>query len=66
MHSCSLRQTCLSAIWPEWLFKSVHLVLGPARDTLNALHSGLIGDYVAWIVAGIAMMASMFAFTGWR
>jgi multicomponent Na+:H+ antiporter subunit D len=49
---------------PEWLFKPAHLVLGPARDALNALHSGLIGDYVAWIVAGLAIMAAMFAFSG--
>ena len=49
---------------PEWLFKPVHLVVGPARDALNALHSGLIGDYVAWIVAGLAIMATMFAFSG--
>jgi multicomponent Na+:H+ antiporter subunit D len=46
---------------PRWLFQPIHRVVGPARDALNALHSGLIGDYVAWIVAGLALMAAMFA-----
>jgi hypothetical protein len=28
---------------------------------MHRLHSGLIGDYVAWIVVGLAMFAGAFA-----
>jgi hypothetical protein len=27
----------------------------PATVALRAVHSGLVGDYVAWLVAGLAM-----------
>ncbi len=30
-------------------------VLGSALDALGALHSGLVGDYVAWIAVGLAL-----------
>jgi multicomponent Na+:H+ antiporter subunit D len=34
---------------------------GPTR-VLEALHSGLIGDYVAWLAVGLALMAGVLAF----
>jgi multicomponent Na+:H+ antiporter subunit D len=45
------------------------LVVGPIRATqsaptraLEALHSGLIGDYVAWLAVGLALMAGVLAY----
>ena len=35
----------------------------PLFFALNWLHSGLVGDYVAWIVAGLALFAIAFALT---
>lgn len=44
------------------------VVVGPIRATqsaptrlLEALHSGLIGDYVAWLAVGLAVIAGMLA-----
>jgi multicomponent Na+:H+ antiporter subunit D len=35
----------------------------PVVKTLNRIHSGLIGDYVAWIMLGLALFAMAFAFS---
>jgi len=35
----------------------------PLFAALDWLHSGLVGDYVAWIVAGLALFALAFALT---
>jgi len=32
-------------------------------DPIRALHSGHVGDYVAWLVAGTAALAVLFAVT---
>lgn len=45
---------------PRWLRRSVKVVTGPLHDVLDLLHSGRIGDYVAWITGGIALMALAF------
>jgi hypothetical protein len=29
---------------------------------LKALHSGVVGDYVAWLVFGVALVGALFAF----
>jgi len=36
-------------------------VVPAVSDALQGLHSGLIGDYIAWIMAGLALFAVMFA-----
>src|SRR5207244_1957560 len=38
-------------------------VLGPPVELLRSLHSGRIGDYVAWLVAGAAVLGGLFALT---
>ena len=40
-------------------------VLSPLTAPLRSLHSGAIGDYVAWITAGIAGCTSILLFTNW-
>jgi hypothetical protein len=30
--------------------------------SLKALHSGVVGDYVAWLVFGVALVGALFAF----
>ena len=35
----------------------------PVIKTLNQIHSGLIGDYVAWIMLGLALFTVAFAFS---
>jgi multicomponent Na+:H+ antiporter subunit D len=34
----------------------------PLYTALDAWHSGLVGDYVTWIVVGLALMALCIAF----
>jgi multicomponent Na+:H+ antiporter subunit D len=29
--------------------------------SLKALHSGVVGDYVAWLTAGVALLGGLFA-----
>jgi multicomponent Na+:H+ antiporter subunit D len=36
---------------------------GPAIERLKAVHSGVIGDYVAWLTAGTAVLGGLFALT---
>jgi multicomponent Na+:H+ antiporter subunit D len=36
-------------------------VLGPPTQTLKALHSGLVGDYVAWLTFGVAALGGLVA-----
>ncbi|HVY13980.1 MAG TPA: proton-conducting transporter membrane subunit [Rhodopila sp.] len=42
--------------------KGVDRVLGPWVEVLQGLHGGLIGDYVAWVVVGLAVFAVTCAF----
>ena len=43
--------------------------LGPVRalrrplQGLRALHSGHVGDYVAWLTAGVSVIGGLFALT---
>jgi multicomponent Na+:H+ antiporter subunit D len=46
---------------PKVLERTVHYGAAPVSRFLNALHSGLIGDYVAWIMVGVALFAAAFA-----
>jgi multicomponent Na+:H+ antiporter subunit D len=35
--------------------------VAPVLDALQAVHSGLIGDYVTWLTVGLALFAIVFA-----
>jgi multicomponent Na+:H+ antiporter subunit D len=37
--------------------------LGPPIGVVRAAHSGIVGDYVLWIVAGTALIGAVWAFT---
>jgi len=37
--------------------------LGPAFRGVRALHSGHVGDYVAWLTAGVAILGGLMAAT---
>jgi hypothetical protein len=39
------------------------LATGRAIDWLRPLHSGYVGDYVTWLVAGAAVLGGVFALT---
>lgn len=45
---------------PGLLNRSAQRVLDPLSAGLDFLHSGAIGDYVAWVVAGLAPFAAAF------
>jgi multicomponent Na+:H+ antiporter subunit D len=38
-------------------------VVRPGLARLRALHSGHVGDYVAWLTAGVAVIAVVFGVT---
>ena len=40
---------------PRLVARGYDRMFGPALDALSALHSGLVGDYVAWIAVGLAL-----------
>ncbi len=42
---------------PAALVRASDRVTNPPLEGLNALHSGVVGDYAAWIAAGLAMLA---------
>ena len=46
---------------PGMLTRGFDRVLSPVFQTLNQIHSGLIGDHVAWIMIGLASFAVAFA-----
>ncbi|MBV8590530.1 MAG: hypothetical protein JO212_10810 [Acetobacteraceae bacterium] len=46
---------------PGPLVRATQLLTGPLFRVLNALHSGLIGDYVMWIAVGLALFVAVFA-----
>ncbi|KAB1072861.1 NADH-quinone oxidoreductase subunit E [Methylobacterium planeticum] len=46
---------------PDWLDRSVRTTQSAPTRALEALHSGLIGDYVTWLAAGLALMAAVLA-----
>jgi multicomponent Na+:H+ antiporter subunit D len=46
---------------PGALVRATEAVLHPLHTVLEAWHSGLVGDYVTWIVVGLALMAGWVA-----
>jgi multicomponent Na+:H+ antiporter subunit D len=49
---------------PENLPKLVDMSLKPVFAVVQKLHSGLIGDYIAWVTVGLAMFTIAFAWSG--
>ena len=45
---------------PELLVRSAQRVLDPLSAGLDFLHSGAVGDYIAWVVVGLALFAAAF------
>ncbi len=45
---------------PGLLVGGLDRLLGPVLQGLSGLHSGLIGDYVAWMMLGVALFAVAF------
>ena len=50
------------ATLPAVLVGGVDRAISPALGVLRDLHSGVVSDYVAWIAAGLAVLATAFAF----
>ena len=48
---------------PHALTGALHWLSAPVVKTLNRIHSGLIGDYVAWIILGLALFTIAFTFS---
>jgi multicomponent Na+:H+ antiporter subunit D len=46
---------------PRLVVRSVALATRPLLGALQAIHSGLVGDYVAWLVVGLALFTIVFA-----
>lgn len=46
---------------PNWLRQSAHIAVAPLWQVLTKAHDGVVGDYVAWMVAGVAIMAVVLA-----
>jgi multicomponent Na+:H+ antiporter subunit D len=46
---------------PTLVRSTLRAVLGPPVATLKVAHSGLIGDYVAWITVGTALVGGLWA-----
>ena len=44
--------------WPRFLTRSTDAVTQPLLRGLDDLHSGLVGDYVAWMIVGLAGFAA--------
>ena len=47
---------------PRLLLAALDAAFAPIAGLLLRLHSGLVGDYVAWIAAGLALLGAAFAF----
>lgn len=48
---------------PDRLWLVTGRIAGPPLAGLRALHSGHVGDYVAWLTVGVAVLGALFAFT---
>ncbi len=44
---------------PAWLARATDRLSAPLFGGITRLHSGVIGDYVAWITAGLALFAAL-------
>jgi multicomponent Na+:H+ antiporter subunit D len=42
---------------PKGLVKGVNKGTAPILSAMQAIHSGLIGDYVTWLVVGVALFS---------
>lgn len=47
--------------FPDKLRHAIDRATRPVGDVLHGLHSGLIGDYVTWVVVGLAVFVIAFA-----
>jgi multicomponent Na+:H+ antiporter subunit D len=48
---------------PKFITEAAKTLLHPIFGGLQALHSGLIGDYIAWLTVGLALFAGAFMLT---
>ncbi len=48
---------------PAWLVSGTDRLSAPVFRAITRLHSGIVGDYVAWITAGLAVFAAMLGFS---
>jgi len=48
---------------PDGLCRLGRGTLGPPVEVLRAAHSGIVGDYLLWIVVGTALIGGIWAFT---
>jgi len=48
---------------PLVLRRAATRAVGPPVDAIRAAHSGIVGDYLLWIVAGTALIGGIWAFT---
>jgi multicomponent Na+:H+ antiporter subunit D len=48
---------------PALVRRTAGRVIGPPAETLKALHSGVVGDYVAWLTFGVAALGGLLAVT---
>jgi multicomponent Na+:H+ antiporter subunit D len=46
---------------PDWFRRGMDWVVQPVASFLNDIHSGLIVDYVTWVVVGLALFTIAFA-----
>lgn len=64
----SVASALLLAAWqlsrqhlPGLLVRSARRVLDPLSAGLDFLHSGAVGDYIAWVVVGLALLTAAFS-----
>jgi multicomponent Na+:H+ antiporter subunit D len=48
---------------PGSIRRAAHRTLGPPVDAVRYAHSGIVGDYLLWIVGGTALIGAIWAFT---
>jgi multicomponent Na+:H+ antiporter subunit D len=48
---------------PGLVRRTAGRVIAPPAETLKALHSGVVGDYVAWLTFGVAALGGLLALT---
>ncbi len=62
----ALAIAAVSLAWrnlPGLMVSGFDWVFGPISHLLSMIHSGLIGDYVAWMMVGLALFVLAFAFS---
>jgi hypothetical protein len=48
---------------PRRRLHRIGILAGAGLGRLHALHTGYVGDYVTWLVAGAAVLGGLFAAT---